>query len=102
MPTNQLFNILTNQLTSQPLLNLRKIGWYEEQQAGLGEYFLKDLENCYSEITKRPESYQKKYNDIRHALLRKSPFVVFFEILEERIVIYSVFHSSREPLSWKK
>lgn len=52
--------------------------WYEEQQTGLGEYFLKNLEKCYDEITKRPESYLKKYNDIRHALLSKFPFVVFF------------------------
>ena len=76
--------------------------WYEEQRQGLGEEFLVAVEGCLKRIAKKPESFQRKYKDFRSALVTRFPFAIFFEISNNHIIVYSVFHTSREPLSWKK
>ena len=81
---------------------LESYNWYEEQLPGLGEEFLLAVEGCLKRIAKKPETFQRKYKDFRSALVTRFPFAIFFEISKNHIIVYSVFHTSREPLSWKK
>lgn len=76
--------------------------WYEEQLPGLGEDFLTAVEGCLKRIAKNPEGFQRKYKDFRSALVTRFPFAIFFELSKKEITVYSVFHTSREPLSWNK
>ena len=71
--------------------------WYEEQQAGLGDRFLFELEHCYDKLEARPASYAKINKNFRQIILRTCPYVVVFEIIKEDVVIYAVFHTSRNP-----
>ncbi len=71
--------------------------WYETRAEGLGESFLEELDSCYFRILQNPEAFQKQYKSFRHAYLRRFPFVVVFEIEKDEIVVYSVFHTSRNP-----
>ncbi|WP_417612831.1 type II toxin-antitoxin system RelE/ParE family toxin [Owenweeksia hongkongensis] len=75
--------------------------WYEDKKDGLGEDFLKELEKTFKVLSKQPRIFQKKYKSFRSVRLGKFPFAVFYEIAGNTIVVYSVFHSSREPLSWR-
>ncbi len=71
--------------------------WYEKRQAGLGGYFLQDLENGYDRLEAWPESYAKIKNNFRQLVLRTFPYVIVFEIIKQDIVVYAVFHTSQNP-----
>jgi len=71
--------------------------WYDEQQAGLGDLFLDELESHYDRLEEFPLAYSKIKKNFRQAVLHKFPYVIVFEIIKKDVVIYSVFHTSRNP-----
>jgi len=71
--------------------------WYNEQQAGLGDLFLDELESCYDKLESWPTVYTKIKRDFRQAVLHTFPYVIVFEIIKKDVVIYSIFHTSRNP-----
>lgn len=77
--------------------------WYEEQKPGLGDLFLAELNRCYSKLEKNPLHYQKLKRNYRHLVLNKFPYVLIFELIEDDIIIFAVFHTARNPkLKFKK
>ncbi len=71
--------------------------WYEEQQTGLGDLFMSELDSCYDKIEVWPISYNIIRKDFRQIVLKRFPFVIVYKIVQERVVVYSVFHTSRNP-----
>lgn len=71
--------------------------YYEENQSGLGERFLKQLDKYFIKILQTPKHYAVKRKPYREAFIRKFPFVIIYEIAEAKIMIYSVFNTSRNP-----
>ncbi|WP_395056931.1 type II toxin-antitoxin system RelE/ParE family toxin [Flavobacterium sp.] len=71
--------------------------FYESKSIGLGERFLNNLDVYFDRIQDFPEHYQIKRKPYREAFVKKFPFVIVYEILENETVIYAVFHSSRNP-----
>lgn len=72
--------------------------WYENKQSGLGGNFVEEVERTIKYIEKYPNHYQIKYrNKYREAVLRKFPYVIIYEIIENTIVIFSVFPSKDSP-----
>lgn len=70
--------------------------WYEDQKEGLGMSFVTMLESYFDAITTKPLHYpvQGKY---RVAIMRQFPYKVVFEIEESQVIVYAVFHMSRNP-----
>ena len=75
--------------------------WYESREPGLGEDFLRCVEACVLSIQRNPRLYPFAVDDFRRALVRRFPFEVFYEFIQNSIVIYSVFHSSQDPEKWR-
>ncbi len=73
--------------------------WYEKQQEGLGELFFDELDLCYNHIIKHPQTCPKTYKSYRKAIINRYPYVVIYEIIKSEIIVYSVFHTSRDPQS---
>ena len=73
------------------------IAWYENQRAGLGLEFRAAIEGCFQQIADRPERFIKIRGEVRRAVVRRFPFVIHFLIEPERVVVLSVFHTSRAP-----
>ena len=74
------------------------IAWYESQREGLGREFRAAIEQYFERIADNSERFPKIRGEVRRAVvLRRFPFVIHFLIEPERIVILSVFHTSREP-----
>ena len=71
--------------------------WHEEQQAGLGDLFLKELDGCFGRAEKFPLVYAKIRKNFRQVIFSNFPYVVVFEILKNDVVVYAVFHTSRSP-----
>ena len=71
--------------------------WYEEQKFGLGNSFLDELRSCYEKIKTAPVSYTKIKKNFRHILLKKFPYIIVYEIIDDDVVVHAVFHTSRNP-----
>ena len=71
--------------------------FYESKSKGLGDRFLNQLDIYFERIQSFPEHYQIKRNPYREAFIKKFPFVIIYEIIENEIIVYAVFHSSRNP-----
>jgi plasmid stabilization system protein ParE len=71
--------------------------WYDEQQTGLCDRFLQELESGFDKLELSPISYKKVKKNYRQLVLRTFPYVVVFEIIRKEVVIYSIFHTSQNP-----
>ncbi|WP_394368100.1 type II toxin-antitoxin system RelE/ParE family toxin [Mucilaginibacter rigui] len=72
--------------------------WYESRQQGLGKRFQKSVFATLKTIQKRPLIYPVKFlEEFRFAKVDKFPFFIVFEIVEDKIVVNSIFHTSRNP-----
>ena len=75
--------------------------WYEEKEPGLGEDFIRCVDACIQFIRRNPEIYRVVYENYRRAIVRRFPYVVFYEYLDNTIIVYSVFHCSQNQKKWR-
>src|SRR5579859_7753978 len=70
--------------------------WYEEQRSGLGQRFLAAVESCLTAIRTSPNAFSPVLEKYRRAVVRRFPFVIFYEYSEESdtVTVFSIFHSS--------
>jgi len=75
--------------------------WYDERSAQAGREFRADVETTIQLIGTQPEIFARIRGDIRHALLRRFPYAIYFQILDDHIVILAVMHGHRDPDVWR-
>ena len=79
------------------------IDWYENEEFGLGTKFRKSIEAAISSIQKHSVAFPVVHGShVRNAQVRKFPFTIFFTIRADRILVYSIFHHSRNPIIWRR
>lgn len=71
--------------------------WYEDQNEGLGKYFLLNVEAALFAIDRNPNAFQVIHGQIRRAMLRRFPHSIFFFVTENRIVVTACIHHKRRP-----
>ena len=69
--------------------------WYNDQQAGLGFELLDEWENTLSSLFTNPLGYEKKYKYFRQIELKRFPYLIIFEVLNNQIVVYHFISSKR-------
>ena len=73
------------------------VEWYDEQKSGLGDLFLQRLNESFSAIQQNPASFKRVYRQLRQSALKKFPYVVLYKVENNIILIYCVFHTSKDP-----
>jgi hypothetical protein len=64
----------------------------------LGKQFLVYFRGYLKILKTNPELFSiKKLPFFRELPLKKFPFVIPYEVFQDEVVIYSVFHTSRNP-----
>ncbi len=76
--------------------------WYESERSGLGSEFLAELSATYRRIRATPLGYQRLWGHVRHARLRRFPYIVYFVIEDDVIVVFAVLHGRRDPAIWQQ
>jgi hypothetical protein len=71
--------------------------WYETQREGLGYEFIKEVENCLSKISLHPEYYIRINDKYRRIKTNRFPYLLVYEIEENKVFIIGVRHESRKP-----
>lgn len=77
------------------------IDYYENQQPGLGDKFLKSIEKGLQSIHVNPY-FQKRYDQVRCLPLHKFPFMIHYLIDEPSKTAYimAIIHCSADPQKW--
>ncbi len=76
--------------------------WYEERRPGLGQEFLDCVDACVEIIRRNPELFEIVHENYRRALVRRFPYVVFYEYAGGSVTVYAIFHSAQSPEKWRK
>ena len=80
---------------------LDAFSWYEEEAFGLGMEFLRCLDAAILSLERHLKIYPAVHETYRRALVRRFPYAIYFEINAGHIIVYSVFHCSRDPQKWR-
>jgi hypothetical protein len=72
------------------------IQWYDERDRTLGDAFLQKVNECISSLEKNPERYPLVHREMRRALVKRFPYEVVYEIGNDEIIIYAIYHCARE------
>ncbi|MFQ5472256.1 MAG: type II toxin-antitoxin system RelE/ParE family toxin [Dehalococcoidia bacterium] len=76
--------------------------WYEERRPGLGAAFVQSLEVCIAQIERTPEIWPRVDEETRRGRLRRFPYVVYYELDGDDILVLAVWHGRRDPEGWKE
>ena len=71
--------------------------YYEEKRIGLGEEFLEHLDIYFDRITANPKHFPKKRKPYREAFIKRFPFLIIYEIIKGKVIVYSVFNTWQNP-----
>lgn len=74
--------------------------WYEEKQSGLGDDFVLSVEAVVNQITRNPLLFERKFNSLHIAPLKRFPYKTIYAIERDEIIVIAVFHTSRNPTIW--
>lgn len=76
--------------------------FYDGEVPGLGADFINELDAAIGRMLQFPEVWGRISDGYRHCKLRRFPYVIIYSIQgKDEILIVSVFHQSRAPMSWK-
>ena len=78
----------------------RAARWYENQRKGLGKEFVAEVDAALVHILASPEQYEIVHREIRHAILRRFPYGVFYRIRTTKISVFAVMHLKRDDIPW--
>lgn len=79
-------------------------GWYERRQPDLGGDFVVEVEATFARVLNAPFQFAvlKAGDPFRRALVERFPYHVFFEVLEDLVVVVAVAHERRRPGYWRR
>lgn len=79
------------------------VDYYEKRLAGLGGRFFDEVESCFYSIQGSPSRFPfHKRTPVQRCLARQFPYVIFFQVLDDRISILAVAHAKRRPDYWAR
>ena len=76
--------------------------WYEARQPGLGVEFVGVVDEALQRIVSRPEALPLWRPDrlYRKCLVRRFPYIVFFEYSGDTVTVVAIAHRRRQPEYW--
>ena len=77
------------------------LAWYQEQKIGLEQDFFNEYLALESRLEATPHQFPIIFESIRRANFAAFPYSIFFEIEENAVFIYAVFHQKRDPTEWE-
>lgn len=78
---------------------------YDDQRAGLGEKFLRELRLAFGRIVANPARFGRAEqcptaDEVRQCRLNRFPYVVYFQLRSNDVLVVAVSHAKREPVYW--
>jgi hypothetical protein len=70
--------------------------FYNEREAGLGDYFVDCLLSDLSSLQHYAGIHSKRYGSFR-LISKRFPFAVYYELEEEKVVVVAILDMRRKP-----
>lgn len=79
--------------------------WYESRRSGLGDEFLEAYKTALAEIRRDPNRLPLLESDpssqrFRRIVLKRFPYGVIFEMVNDEVHVHAVAHLHRRPDYW--
>ena len=73
--------------------------WYELNQPGLGNLFIRNVEEAFEAISVNPSSFVRIHKEIRRFLVHKFPYGIYYLTDDKgrEIKVVGVIHFKRNP-----
>jgi len=71
--------------------------FYAGKGNNLGERFINEVEDVFDYLENYPEHFQVVYNTHRQRLLKSFPYVVIYKIIDNVVIVFSVFPAKSDP-----
>ena len=75
--------------------------WYEEQRRGLGGEFARAVRAALAGVARHPQHFGVARGEVRRALVRRFPYVIYFVPEPTQTVVLAVLHGRRDPQVWQ-
>ena len=76
--------------------------WYRQQSFGLDYEFIRCIDEATTKIGRAPLMFPVVHLGKRRILVKRFPYSIIFGVMEDEILIYAIFHFSRNPKRWKR
>ena len=76
--------------------------WYRRQSLALEERFAGAVADTIQSILEHPRAYQLVEPDVRRAGLNVFPYLVYYAVENDALVVLAVLHGKRHPDTWKR
>lgn len=74
--------------------------FYERQSEGLGQDFLRKVQDAIDEIAQHPTRWPRIRGSIRRRMVHRFPYGILYEDQPEEIVVIAIMHLRRRPAYW--
>ena len=71
--------------------------WYESRQSGLGAEFRYEISRVIDRLVVSPLIYQIVHRDVRRAIVRRFPYLVWYRVIGEVVIILACTYGGRDP-----
>ena len=94
-----------------PRLFVRKAGkrdvatayaWYQARREGLGDEFAEEIGAAFAAIEEQPLRFPVVIDDIRMAVVRRFPYLIYFVAAPRGTSVIAVLHGHRDPQVWQR
>jgi len=79
---------------------LKEVGYYNEQQPGLGAEFAEEVEAATARALAFPDSGSPATKSTRRVFVNRFPFSVVYRAGTDGIIVFAVANHSRLPEYW--
>ena len=76
--------------------------WYSQQAVGLDYEFIRCIDEAMARIVRAPLMFSVVHRDRRRIIVKRFPYSIIFDVMEDEILIYAIFHFSRSPKRLKR
>ncbi len=80
---------------------LEAVRYYDGEREGLGDYFVRDVEEAISRICRNPLAWGKLSPHTRRCLTHHFHYGIIYALHDEKIFIFAVMDLRRKPGYWK-
>ena len=86
-------------ITDKAYLDVQNIlDWYDERSVATGQRFLDTVNTQIQKITKQPSVYKTVSPGIQRCLMKNFPYIIYFILQPEGIVILRFRHKKQKML----
>ena len=91
-------HVTFNELAERELIDAA--AYYEVEQPGLGEAFIRTVERCTAAIVALPSAGTPVYGAVRRRLCQRFPYALLYKATNTEIRILAVMNLRRRPGYW--